>query len=242
MVISKKRHLVYYLCKREVAPCTSFWFFNLKAMDASRWLGLIGCRRPTAVGRLSGSMGAYRSRTNADDRLPRDPLGLDPLGWVQGGDGVVEGRDVADVRPQSSVPHPLDDLTQLGAIGLDNEVDRQAVGGPRLGRPDDGHQCSSGADQACGPIRDVAADDIEHQMDFADVFEGVVVEVDELLRAEVERLLTVGGASGADDVGAELTCELGHHCPDCAGRAVREDALSRLEAAVLEQSLPRGQA
>src|ERR1700731_4927134 len=33
-------------------------------------------------------------------------------------------------------------------------------------------------------------------------------EVDELLRAEVERRLTVGGASGADDVGAGLSCEL----------------------------------
>src|SRR5262252_2609497 len=52
--------------------------------------------------------------TNADDRLPADPLGR-----VEGGDGIVEGRDVADVRPQSSVPHPLDDLTQLGTIGLD---------------------------------------------------------------------------------------------------------------------------
>jgi hypothetical protein len=30
---------------------------------------------------------------------------------------AFEGRDVADVRPQSSVPHPLDDLNQLGAIG-----------------------------------------------------------------------------------------------------------------------------
>src|SRR5215469_18894695 len=30
---------------------------------------------------------------------------------------------VADVRPQSSVLHPLDDPTQLGAIGLDNEVE-----------------------------------------------------------------------------------------------------------------------
>jgi hypothetical protein len=74
----------------------------------------------------------------------------------------------------------VDDLTQLGTIGLDNEVDRQAVGGPRLGRPDDGHQCSSGSNQACGPLPDVAADDIEHQIDFADVFQGVVVEVDEL--------------------------------------------------------------
>src|SRR5215472_17219143 len=93
------------------------------------------------------------SRTNADDRLPRASLGR-----IEGGDGVFEGRDVADVRPQSSVPHPLDDLTQLGAIGLDNEVDRQAVAGPRLGRPDYGHQCSPGSNQARGPIRDVAAD------------------------------------------------------------------------------------
>src|SRR5216683_2891724 len=35
------------------------------------------------------------SRTNADDRLPRAPLG-----GVEGGDSFVEGRDVADVRPQ----------------------------------------------------------------------------------------------------------------------------------------------
>src|SRR6516162_11556289 len=66
----------------------------------------------------------------ADDRLPRSSLGR-----VEGGDGIAEGRDVADVRPQSSVPHPLYDLTQLGTIGLDNEVDRQAVGAaPRLAR------------------------------------------------------------------------------------------------------------
>jgi len=55
-----------------------------------------------------------------------------------------------------------------------------------------------------------AADDIESQVDAADVLQGVVLEVDELLRAEVERRLTVGSASGADDVGAGLTCELRH--------------------------------
>ena len=171
------------------------------------------------------------------DRLP-----LASLGRVEGGDGVVEGRDVADVRPQSSVPHPPDDLTQLGAIGYDNEVDRQAAGGPRLGRAGNGHQCSSGSNQACGPLRDVAAEDIENQIDSADIFQGVVLEVDELLRAEVERRLTVGSAPGADDVGAGLSCELGHHRTDYAGRAVHEDALARPKAAVLEQSLPRGQA
>src|SRR5438045_7511282 len=147
---------------------------------------------------------------NADDRLP-----VDPFGRVEGGDGVIEGRDVADVRPHSSVTCPPDNLTQLGAIGYDDEVNRQAVSGPRLGRAGDGHQRSSGSNQACGPLRDVAAEDIENQIDSADVFEDIVLEVDELLRAEVERLLTVGSASGADDVGAELTCELRDHRPDC---------------------------
>src|SRR5207253_7504502 len=64
----------------------------------------------------------------------------------------------------------------------------------------------------------------------------------ELLSAEVERLLTVGRASGADDVGTGFAGELRHHRPDCAGSAVREQALTRSKAAVLEQSLPRGQA
>src|SRR5205823_8690284 len=151
---------------------------------------------------------------NADDRLS-----LASLGRVEGGDGIVEARDVADVRPQSSIPHPLDDLTQLGTIGLYNEVDRQAVGGSRLGRADDGHQCSSGSNHACGPLLDVPTDDVEYQVDAADIFQRVVLKVDELGRAEVECRLTVGGASGADDVGAELTCELRHHRPDCAGRS-----------------------
>jgi hypothetical protein len=123
--------------------------------------------------RLHALMGACRSRTNADDRLPADPLGR-----IESGDGIVEGRGGADVRPQSSGPHPLGDLNQLGTIGLDNEVNRQTVGGPRLGRPDDGHQCSSGSNQACGPLLDVAADDIEHQIDAADVFQRAVVEVE----------------------------------------------------------------
>src|ERR1700754_2726734 len=168
-----------------------------------------------------------------------DGLSLASLGRVEGCDGIVEGRDVADVGPQPSVPYPPDDLTQLGAIGFDDEVDREAIGGPCLGRADDGHQRSSGSDQACGPLGDVAADDIEHQIYPAYVFQDVVVEIDELLRAEVEHRLAVGGASGADDGGAGLPCELGDHRPDCAGRTVHEDALPGLQAAVLEQSLPR---
>src|SRR5262245_12169910 len=178
-----------------------------------------------------------RSWTNANDRLPRAPRSR-----VEGGDGVVERRDGTDVRPQSSVPHPLDDFTQLGTIGLDNEVDRPAVNGPRLGRSDDGHQRSSASNQACGPLPDVAADEIKNEIDSADVFENVVLEVDKFLRAEVEHLLTVSSASGANDVGADLSCKLHHHRSDCAGCAVRENALPRLKTTVLEQSMPRSQA
>src|SRR5262249_29210122 len=102
---------------------------------------------------------------NADDRLS-----LDPLGRVEGGDGIVEGSHVTDVCLQPTIPSPLDDLTQLCAIGYVDEIDTQAARGPRLGRAGDGHQRSSGANQACRPLRDVAAEDIENQIDSADIF------------------------------------------------------------------------
>src|SRR5215471_639739 len=104
-------------------------------------------------------------RTNADDRLP-----IASLGRVEGGDGFVEGSHVADVCPQPTIPDPLDELTQLGAIGYDDEVDSQAARGPRLGWAGNGHQRSSGANHARRPLRDVAAEDIEHQIDPADIF------------------------------------------------------------------------
>src|SRR5262245_10126251 len=177
------------------------------------------------------------SRMNADDRLS-----LDPFGRVEGGDGIVECSLLAAVCPQPTIPDPLDGLTHWGAIGYDDEVDSQAARGPRLGRAGNGHQRSSGANQARRPLRDVAAEDIEHQIDPADIFQGVVIEVDELLCAEFESRLTAGSAPGADDVRAGLTCKLARHRTDYAGRTVHEDALPRTKAAVLEQPLPRGQA
>ena len=110
----------------------------------------------------------------------------------------------------------------MGTIGLDNEIDRQAVSGPRLGRSDDRHQRSPGPDQTRGPLLDAATDDIENQIDCADVLQRVVAEVDGLLRARVVRLLAVGGETIADDATyAPNSCA---SCvavdPDCAGRAV----------------------
>src|SRR5918996_1917150 len=108
-------------------------------------------------------------RTNAYDRFS-----LDPLGRIERRNSIIEGRDVADDGPQTSISHPLDNLTQLGAIGHDNEVDRQAVRGPRLRRAGDGHQRSSSSNHTRGPLLDVAAEHVEHQVDSADVFQGVV--------------------------------------------------------------------
>ena len=110
-------------------------------------------------------VGVRQSRVHADDRLS-----LDPLGPVEGGNRIVEGSHVADVCPQPTTPDPLNELTQLGAIGYDDEVDSQAARGPGLGRAGNGHQRSSGANHVRGPLRDVAAEDIENQIDLADIF------------------------------------------------------------------------
>src|SRR6266576_3398454 len=176
-------------------------------------------------------------RINADDRLS-----LDSLSPVEGGNRIVEGSYVADVCPQLTNPDPPDELTQLGAIWYDDEVDSHAARGPRLGRAGDCHQRSSGANHAGRPLRDVAAEDIENQIDLADIFQVVVIEVDELLCAEVESRLTGASAPGANDVRAGLTCELARHRTDYARRTVNEDTLPSVKAAVLEQPLPRGQA
>ena len=179
--------------------------------------------------------------------------------YVIGTGRAADRQKALDFGAQEFVDLDNDALEDVGGIDLvfdviGGDIQKRSAGliraggtlvsivGPRHGWPDDGHQCSSGSNQACRLLADVAADDIEHQIDAADVFQRVVVEVDELLRAEVERLLTVGRASGADDIRASLARELRHHRPDCACRAVRQDALPRLKAAVLEQSLPRGEA
>src|SRR5207245_1388665 len=61
---------------------------------------------------------------NADDRLS-----LDPLGPVEGGNRIVEGSHVADVRPQPTNPDPLDEL-------LCAEVESRLTGGSAPGADD----------------------------------------------------------------------------------------------------------
>ena len=76
-------------------------------------------------------MGACRSRTNADDLFP-----LIRSVVLKAATALQRVAMLPVFRPQSSVTHPLDDLTRLGAIGHENKVDRRAVAGaaPRLAR------------------------------------------------------------------------------------------------------------
>lgn len=69
----------------------------------------------------------YLLRTNADDRLSAGPLGR-----IEGGYSIAETGFGTDVCTQTSVPYALDDLIQLGTIGLDDEADCRAGSGPRF--------------------------------------------------------------------------------------------------------------
>ena len=51
----------------------------------------------------------------------------------------------------------------------------------------------------------VAADHVENQIDFTEVFQQVVLKVDEFICAEFQRFLTVGRTSRTDYVRSGLT-------------------------------------
>jgi hypothetical protein len=89
----------------------------------------------------------------------------------------------------------------LGRIGLDNEIDGAPVGGAKVRRSDDGYERSSGSDERGRPFLYVAADDIEHQVNAANVFQQIAAEIDEFMGAEVEGLLAsaLGRKRSSDD-------------------------------------------
>src|ERR1041385_417539 len=107
------------------------------------------------------------------------------------------------VFPQPTIPDRAGRAHQIGCDRARQRVGSQAARGPRLGRAGKGHQRSSGAKRACGPLG-MSPPRTSKTRYPADL--GVVTDVDELLRAEVKRRLTAGSAPGADDV-AGSTCE-----------------------------------
>jgi hypothetical protein len=123
----------------------------------------------------------YPQAANRDNRLPGAPLPR-----IECGNGLVERGDVADIGAEAPVADPLHDLAQLSSVGLHHEIDGAAAGRRRFHGSDDGDQGASSSDQR--PLADLAADNVEHQINLPDIFEAIVLEVDEDLRAEAERL------------------------------------------------------
>ena len=105
----------------------------------------------------------------------------------------------------------------------------------------DGDEGAARAHQFGRSLEDVAADDVEHHVHLADVLQIVGVQVEEGLRAEAERDITVVGSAGADHAGAHLSRELDGDRADAARGAVNEDGLAGREVGVVEQSLSCGQ-
>ena len=105
------------------------------------------------------------SRANADDRLS-----LDSLGRVECGDRIPERSHLADVRPQPTTRTRWTSSVNWARSGTTTKSIARPARGPRLCRAGNGHQRPSGANQGRGPLRDVAAEDIENQIDLADIF------------------------------------------------------------------------
>jgi hypothetical protein len=113
----------------------------------------------------------------------------------------------ADDGVEPSGPEALGEVGQPGAVGFDDEEDGSPVLGLHGGCHGDGDEGSARAYQFGRSLEDVAADDVEHHVHLADVLQIVGVQVEEGLRAEAERDITVVGPAGADHAGAHLSRE-----------------------------------
>ena len=86
-----------------------------------------------------------------------------PLGRVEGSDGVVEGRDAADVGPQPP-SRTRRTISLSWARSASTTKSRSARGGARPAAVD-GHQAAGPDQPRIDATLDGAADDVEHQVD-----------------------------------------------------------------------------
>src|SRR3954454_17842321 len=101
----------------------------------------------------------------AQDRLARDALAGKSV------DGFGEWQHRAYDGCEASIAHSVGEGSELGEIGFDNEEDSPPVAGLGLRRFGDGDERSAGAHQCGRAVQDVAADHVEHQVDFPYVFQ-----------------------------------------------------------------------
>src|SRR5829696_4074601 len=153
---------------------------------------------------------------------------------------VRQRVDRADVGPQRALVDEASNVAELDAARVSYEVNRADVCSIRLRRSYDGHEGTTGLDDRRGLVEHVAADGGVDQVELADGgLPAVALDVDEVMGAHLEHALARVGATGSDDMGAGPAGELYRHRPHAAAGADNDHRLPGLEAAVVEQRLPR---
>ena len=160
-------------------------------------------------------------RSNADDRLA-----LDPLGRIERGHGVVEGRDLA----MSVRTRPSRTRWPISLSSARSDTTTKSTADPSAGRACAGQAIVT----SVPPARTRPADRVPmsppktsktRSTPPTSSSASLSRSTNPARRSRAPS--TAGSASGADDVRARLMCELGCHRSDYAGRAVHEDALPR---------------
>jgi hypothetical protein len=159
----------------------------------------------------------------------------------EGRGGLGQRTHLADGRVEPPVPHPPHEFGEPGPVGFDDEEDRTAVLRPDLGRLGDGDEGAAGTDECGRAAEDLAADDVEHDIGLSRVLQPLGLEVEEVVGAEGETGVPVGGTAGGDHPCARLARELDRDRSDASRGAVDHDGLPRGEPCVVEQALPRRQ-
>ena len=102
----------------------------------------------------------------------------------------------------------------------------------------DRHERAAGSDQGGRAIADLATEDVEHEINLADVLEAVVFQIDEAIDADLSSCCSLRRAAGADHVRAGRPRELDGQRADTARRAVDEHGLTGAQLPVFEETLP----
>ena len=84
----------------------------------------------------------------------------------------------------------------------------------------------------------MTAEHVEYHVDFANVLQPIMVQVQEEMRTQIEHGLTLGSAAGTDHQSPRLAGQLHSDRSDASGGAMDDDRLPRRESSVDEKSLP----
>ena len=92
----------------------------------------------------------------------------------------------SDNWTQPPVPQPEFEGGEAGATRFDDEEDRPRAFGPHPRGFGDGDEGTARTHQLCRAIEDLAADHIEHHVDLADVFQPILLQIQEGVGPEAE--------------------------------------------------------